>query len=95
MTSASLEDIPRHVPSNPYNLTEEQIARRNRDIKAAAKDYPNVPEFYIEQAWSLIETQSQDKLEVMLKASKKERAIGKGAMTIEDAPPLDVLVKKD
>ena len=95
MTSASLEDIPRHVPSNPYNLTEEQIARRNRDIKAAAKDYPNVPEFYIEQAWSLIETQSQDKLEVMLKASKKERAIGKGAMTIEDAPLLDVLVKKD
>ena len=95
MTSASLEDIPRHVPSNPYNLTEEQIARRNRDIKAAAKDYPNVPEFYIEQAWSLIETQSQDKLEVMLKASKKERAISKGAMTIEDAPLMDVLVKKD
>ena len=95
MTSASLEDIPRHVPSNPYNITEEQIARRNRDIKAAAKDYPNVPEFYIEQAWSLIETQSQDKLEVMLKASKKERAIGKGAMTIEDAPLMDVLVKKD
>ena len=95
MTSASLEDIPRHVPSNPYNLSEEQIARRNRDIKAAAKDYPNVPEFYIEQAWSLIETQSQDKLEVMLKASKKERAIGKGAMTIEDAPLMDVLVKKD
>ena len=90
----SIEEIPRHVPSNPYSLSEEQLARRHRDIKAAAKDYPNVPEFYIEQAWSLIETHSQDKLDVMLKAKKKDRIIGQGAMTIEDKVD-DALAKLD
>lgn len=80
----NLDEIPRHTPSNPYDLTEEQIARRNREVKAAINDFPNIPQFYIEHAWSLIETKKQEELDEMLKAKPKERIIGKGGMTIEE-----------
>ena len=50
---------------------EEQIARRNRDVKAAAKDYPNVPACFIEHAWWLVETKSKEELEAMLVAEEK------------------------
>ena len=83
----TLDSLPRYQPSNPYHLTEEQIARRNRDVKAAAKDFPNVPEWSIEHAWSLIETKSKDELEQMLMAEKKVRNISEGGMVIEQAEP--------
>ena len=81
----TLDSLPRHKPSNPYHLTEEQIARRNRDVKAAANDYPNVPPYFIEHAWSLVETKSKEELEAMLVAEKKVRNIGEGGMVIERA----------
>jgi hypothetical protein len=88
----SIDEIPRHKPSNPQNFTEEQIARRTREVKAAFIDYPNVPQSVIEMAWNVIEGTPKEEMEDIIKtnrwanAPKKERPQGGSykCMTIEE-----------
>ncbi len=37
------DEIPRHVPENPYNYTKVQLAERKKALRDLARDYPNLP----------------------------------------------------
>ena len=44
----SIEEIPRHKASNPFNYDNLTLAKRKTEVNAALKDYPNpqIPPFF-------------------------------------------------
>lgn len=48
-------EIPRHTESNPFNYTEVQKAKRNKAVRDAMKDYPQLPRMWIEMMYDVIE----------------------------------------
>ena len=45
------EVIPRHVPSNPYNYTNLQLAERKHALKLLEREYPHLPFGWIEMCY--------------------------------------------
>jgi len=82
----SEEEIPRATQSNPFKYSNLDLADKEKQIKAALKDYPNLPPSMIDMAYDvvkntpnideIIETGAWEKL------NPKERVLGKGSMAI-------------
>ena len=51
MTIPDIPDAPRHVPANPFNYTKVQLAERELAIKAMKRDFPTIPEMWLEYLW--------------------------------------------
>ena len=45
------DEIPRHVPDNPYKYTKVQLAERKKALRDLARDYPNVPYAWLEMTY--------------------------------------------
>ena len=61
-----LEDFKRAKPSNPYNYSNIDLAKKEQAIKAAARDFPNVPMFYIEMAYDVTEHIPEDEMKEII-----------------------------
>lgn len=51
MTLPEIPNAPRHIPENPFKYTRLQLAEREQAIKAMKRDYPTVPEMWLEHLW--------------------------------------------
>lgn len=65
-------NLPKHEPSNPYNYTKVQYAKRTRDIKAMLRDFPTVPPMWAEWLYDVIENTPQDEVEAIINEGKWE-----------------------
>ena len=52
MSLAIDEAIPRHQPENPLNYSDLQMAHRKKALLDMKKDYPNIPDGWLEISWS-------------------------------------------
>jgi uncharacterized protein (DUF433 family) len=49
-----LEQMPRHEGTNPLMYDDLTLARRDKEIKAIMKDYPNETPANIQMAWDFV-----------------------------------------
>tara|TARA_R100000541_G_scaffold27854_1_gene37200 strand:+ start:991 stop:1275 length:285 start_codon:yes stop_codon:yes gene_type:complete len=55
-----LDEMPRHEASNPLNYDDITLARRNKEISAIMKDYPDQSPNAIQMAWDFVYLQGSD-----------------------------------
>ena len=55
-----LDEMPRHEASNPLNYDYLTLARRNKEISAIMKDYPDQSPSAIQMAWDFVYLQGSD-----------------------------------
>ena len=83
----SEEEIPRAKQSNPYNYSNLELADKEKQIKAAMRDYPNLPPSMIDMAYDVVRnTPNIDEIiknGEWEKKSPKQRVLGKGSLSIE------------
>jgi len=65
----SLENMPRHEASNPLKYDDLTLARRDKEILAIMKDYPNEAPSAIQMAWDFVYLQGSD--EAAMKEAKR------------------------
>ena len=58
--------IPRHVPSNPYNYTPEELNLRKRTLKNLVLDYPNLPFGWLEMAYDFEKNTPQEEIKKII-----------------------------
>jgi hypothetical protein len=84
----SIDEMPRYEAPNPFNHDKLTLAKRKKEVEAAAKDYPNVPPSMIEMAWDLIASNDESTINDIINngkweaAPKKERITGGVAKSI-------------
>ena len=54
MTTDLTQEFNRAEPSNPYNYSKLDLAKKEQSVKAAMRDYPHIPSFYIEMAYDVV-----------------------------------------
>lgn len=54
MTTDLTQEFDRAEPSNPFNYSKLDLAKREKDVKSAMRDYPHIPSFYIEMAYDVV-----------------------------------------
>ena len=83
----SEEEIPRATPSNPFKYSNLELADKEKQIKAAIRDYPNLPPSMIDMAYDLVKnTPNIDEIietGAWEKMKPKERALDNGSLSIE------------
>lgn len=51
-----MDDIPRQTAEvNSHGLDKLQLSRRKHDMKLLKKQYPNLPDTWLEMAWNFVE----------------------------------------
>lgn len=53
--------------TNTWGLSDEQLARRDYEVKVLKERYPSLPASHIEMYWSFVETADPDHLERIVK----------------------------
>ena len=66
------EEFPRRERPNPWNWNNEQMARRDMEVKAALEKHPTVPEKWLEWAWDITESKSKEELDDIVNNGKWE-----------------------
>jgi NADH:ubiquinone oxidoreductase subunit len=61
-----MDDIPRHKEENPFGYSAMQLAKRNKAIRDAIKDYPHLPEMWIAWMYDLIENKPEEEVEKII-----------------------------
>ena len=75
----SIDEFPRHQPSNPYNYDELTLAKRQLEINAAKRDFPHIPENVISMSWDTVHNLGESAMNEIIetkaweKAKKKDR----------------------
>ena len=72
-TPVSLENMPRHEASNPLKYDDLTLARRDKEISAIMKDYPNEAPSAIQMAWDFVYLQGSD--EAAMKEVKRLQSL--------------------
>ena len=67
-----LAEMPRHEASNPLNYDDLTLARRNKEISAIMKDYPDQSPSAIQMAWDFVYLQGSDE-EAMKEVKRLEK----------------------
>lgn len=81
--SVTVDDqFERYKDKNHYNYTDFELSVRKKAIRDAAKDYPHVPEAWIEMLYDVVEKGcSKEEVEDIIKNNKwggapKQRVMG-------------------
>ena len=64
--SCCVKDVPRHSPSNPYNYTNVELAKKKKALIDAQRDFPNVPAQWIEWMYDVVEHMPADEAEEII-----------------------------
>ena len=70
MSLAIDSGIPRHKPENPYNYDNLQLAKRKKALLDMKKDYPLLPEGWLEMVYDFNENTPQEEVEDIIKNDK-------------------------
>ena len=70
MSLAIDEAIPRHQPDNPYNYSNLEIAQRKKALLDMKKDYPNLPDAWLEMAYDFHEHTPKEEIEEIINTDK-------------------------
>ena len=70
MSLAIDEAIPRHVEANPLNYTKLQLAARKKALLDMRKDYPTLPEGWLEMAYDFHENTPKEEIEDIINSGK-------------------------
>ena len=76
------DEFERYKDKNHYNYTDFELSVKKKAIRDAAKDYPHVPEAWIEMLYDVVEKgYSKDEIEDIIKnktweGKPKERVMG-------------------
>ena len=68
------EEIPRYEAPNPYNYSKTQLAKRSKALRDMQRDYPHLPESWLEMVYDYNENTSQDEVERIINEGKWEAA---------------------
>lgn len=61
-----LDELSRNEGRNPLNLSRIELQKRNKQIQLAIKDYPRVPEMWVEWMYDYIQKEGEDKIKEMI-----------------------------
>lgn len=87
--------------TNRCNFTDEQLRRRDNDLKELQKLYPDVCVSWLEMAWNFTEFTPKEEQDRIIREKEFERPLEKkrntggvikNAITIEDPPMEDNLI---
>jgi hypothetical protein len=70
MSLAIDETIPRHIPENAYNYSNLQLAQRKKALLDMKKDYPHIPEAWLEMAYDFHENTPKEEIEEIINSDK-------------------------
>ena len=59
---ACFDDIPRYVEPNPFNYTKVQLAQRKKALLDMKKDYPQLPEGWLEMVYDVHENTPKEEI---------------------------------
>jgi|TARA_E500000318_G_scaffold101743_2_gene105467 hypothetical protein len=71
MTTLS-EEFKRGEPSNPFNYSKLNLAKKEMTVREAAKLYPHIPEFYIAMAYDCVENTPAEEMKDIIENKKWE-----------------------
>ena len=74
MSVSISEEIPRYEAPNPYNYTKTQLAKRSKALRDMQRDYPNLPESWLEMVYDFHENTDQQEVERIINEGKWENA---------------------
>ena len=85
------EEIPRATRPNPWNYTNLQQATKDKAVKDAVRDYPNLPPKWIEWMYDIVENKPKTEIEKIINEGLwekpiKERDTGGVLKTMEVTP---------
>jgi NADH:ubiquinone oxidoreductase subunit len=88
----TINEFPRRERPNPHNFTEEQIARRDLEVRACCEKHPTVPEKWIEWMWDICEKTPEEELKNIVnnklwEKPVKERITEGVIQSLEVLPP--------
>lgn len=55
--------LPRHEPNNPYNYSTLELALKQKALKAMKRDFPDVPDLWIELCYDTIGHMPSDEVD--------------------------------
>jgi len=70
-------DIPRAKRPNPFNYDDLQLAVRDKAIRDMERDFPKVPQKWLEWLYDTIENKPKDEVEKIIKEGLWEKQIKK------------------
>lgn len=103
ITTKTLDEEFKRAPrwTNRCNFTDEQLRRRENDLKELQRLYPTVCPSWLEMAWNFTEFTPKEEQDRIIREKEFERPLEnkrntggviKNAITIEDAPKRDNLI---
>ena len=66
------EAIPRHEPENPYKYSNVQFAARKKALIDMKRDYPSLPESWLEMVYDYHENTPKEEVEDIINYRKWE-----------------------
>jgi len=77
--------------TNTWGMTDEQLVKREVDVRELKRLYPKLPESWIEMVWSFVETKGEDEMQNIIKNKlwdgpprERDRPGTYYTMTVED-----------
>jgi hypothetical protein len=64
--SDDTEEIPRHVPDNPYNYSPEDLIVRKKALRDLVLDYPTLPVGWLEMAYDFERNTPQEEIKKII-----------------------------
>lgn len=78
------DQIPRHVPENPYNYTNLQLAERKKALRDLERDYPNLPFGWLEMVYDFEKNTPKEQVEKIINEGLWEVAGKFSELTFEN-----------
>ena len=66
------QEIPRHVEENPMNYTNTEMATRKKALKDMKRDYPHLPNKWLEMVYDFHEMTPKEEIEEIINSGKWE-----------------------
>lgn len=69
-----MDNIPRQTATlNSHGLDKLQLSRRKHDMKLLKKQYPNLPDAWLEMAWNFVERTPPEEVHRIIESGDWEK----------------------
>ena len=70
--SLEVGGIPRHVPADPPGFSKVELAARTKHLKELRRDYPDVPDGWLEMAYDWHHRTPQEEIDRIIESGEWE-----------------------
>ena len=74
MSVSITEEFPRYEAPNPFKYSKIQLAQRTKALRDMHRDYPNLPESWLEMVYDYHENTPKEEVEQIINEGKWEGA---------------------